>query len=117
MPCVQQTACVLRRGVEEMSPAEKIRYRNMEDFGFGPNVMKKTKICAKCGRMAEANARTCPECGERLSGETLFDRYKRQHKCCPDCDTVLTEDAKYCPHCGIQIISNHQKTHQRRSFV
>lgn len=30
----------------------------------------------------------CPECGERLPKETLFDRYKRKHKCCPDCDTV-----------------------------
>ena len=22
-----------------MSPTEKLRYRNMEDYGFGPNVM------------------------------------------------------------------------------
>ena len=29
-----------------MSPTEKLRYRNMEDYGFGPNVMKKTKVCA-----------------------------------------------------------------------
>ena len=29
------------------------RFRNLEQFGFGPNVMKKTKICAKCGQIAK----------------------------------------------------------------
>ena len=87
-----------------MSPTEKLRYRNMEDYGFGPNVMKKTKVCARCGKMVRANAKTCPECGEKLSSETLFDCYKRQHKCCPDCDTVLAPDSQYCPNCGKQIL-------------
>ena len=76
----------------------------MEDYGFGPNVMKKTKVCARCGKMVSASAKTCPDCGEKLSSETLFDRYKRQHKCCPDCDTVLTPDSLYCPNCGKQIL-------------
>ena len=87
-----------------MSPTEILRYRNMEDYGFGPNVMKKTKVCARCGKMVRANAKTCPDCGEKLPRETLFDRYKRQHKCCPDCDTVLTPDSLYCPNCGKQIL-------------
>lgn len=87
-----------------MSPTEILRYRNMEDYGFGPNVMKKTKVCVRCGRMVRANAKTCPDCGEKLPRETLFDRYKRQHKCCPDCDTVLTPDSLYCPNCGKQIL-------------
>ncbi len=98
-----------------MSPTEKLRYRNMEDFGFGPNVMKKTKVCTRCGRMVKANARTCPDCGEKLSRETLFDQYKRQHPCCPDCDTVLTNDAKYCPHCGHPISADYPITTPRRS--
>jgi len=76
----------------------------MEDYGFGPNVMKKTKVCARCGKKVRANAKTCPDCGEKLSSETLFDRYKRQHKCCPNCDTVLTPDSLYCPNCGKQIL-------------
>jgi len=87
-----------------MSPTEIQRYKNMEDFGYGPNVMKKTKVCAKCGQMVKANAVVCPECGERLSRETLFDRYKRQHQCCPDCDTVLAPDSHYCPNCGKQVL-------------
>jgi len=87
-----------------MSPTEKLRYRNMEYFGFGPNVMKKTKVCTHCGRMAKANARNCPECGEKLPRDTLFDRYKQQHQCCPTCDTVLAADSQYCPNCGKQIM-------------
>lgn len=99
-----QASCVLWEGVEQMSPTEKLRYRNMEDFGFGPNVMKKTKVCARCGKMVGANDKTCPGCGEKLPGETLFDLYKHQHKCCPDCDTVLSADSQYCPNCGKQVL-------------
>ena len=73
-----------------MSPAEKIRYRNMEDFGFGPNVMKKTKICAKCGRMAEANARTCPECGEIVEVFTRKGRVVSESAC--DCGFIFREE-------------------------
>ena len=104
MPDVWQASYLLWEGVEQMSPTEKLRYRNMEDYGFGPNVMKKTKVCDRCGKMVGANAKTCPECGEKLSGETLFDRYKRMHKCCPDCDKVLSADSQYCPNCGKQIL-------------
>ena len=34
-----QASHVFWKGVEKMSPTEKLRYRNMEDYGFGPNVM------------------------------------------------------------------------------
>ena len=87
-----------------MSPTEILRYKNMEDFGYGPNVMKKNKVCTQCGKMVKANAVACPECGERLSGETLFDRYKRRHQCCPECDTVLAPGSRYCPNCGKHIL-------------
>ena len=83
---------------------QKARLKNLEDFGFGPNVMKKTKVCTKCGQTIKASASYCPECGERLPPETLFDRYKKQHKCCPECDTVLALDSLYCPNCGKQIL-------------
>ena len=88
-----------------MSPAEELRYKNMEDFGYGPNVMKKNKVCTVCGRMVDVKVRTCPECGEGLSDETLFDRYKRQHQCCPECDTVLAPDSQYCPTCGTKVLN------------
>ena len=87
-----------------MSPTEQLRYKNMEDFGYGPNVMKKTKVCPKCGKMVNTRFRSCPDCGEQLSSETLFDHYKRKHKCCPECDTVLASGSLYCPHCGKRIL-------------
>lgn len=55
-----------------MSPTEQLRYRNMEDFGYGSNVMKKTKVCPNCGKMVNARFRNCPDCGGQLSSETLF---------------------------------------------
>ena len=79
---------------------QELRFKNLEHYGFGPNVMKNTKVCPNCGRMVGAKNRTCPECQKRLSRETLFDQYKRQHLCCPDCDTVLAPDSMYCPNCG-----------------
>ena len=86
-----------------MSPTEQLRYRNMEDFGYGPNVMKKTKVCPKCGRMVNSRFHKCPDCDERVLSETLFDRYKKQHLSCPYCDTVLAPDSLYCPNCGKKI--------------
>ena len=83
---------------------QKAWFRNLERYGFGPNVMKKRKVCARCGKLVRAYARTCPECGERLSSETLFDRYKRKHLCCNDCDMVLSFDSRYCPNCGKQVL-------------
>lgn len=79
---------------------QKTRYENLEDFGYGPNVMRNTKVCSGCGQTIHASASYCPACGEKLPTETLFDRYKKQHKSCPDCDTVLAPNSQYCPHCG-----------------
>ena len=83
---------------------QKVRFRELERYGFGPNVMMKTKVCARCGKLVRASARTCPECGERLSSETLYDRYKRQHQCCYECDTVLAPGSLYCPNCGTAVV-------------
>lgn len=96
-----------------MSPTEQLRYKNMEDFGYGPNVMKKNKVCPKCGKMINFRFQKCPVCGEHLSTETLFDRYKRQHKCCPCCDTVLAPDSLYCPNCGRKIDQENQNGERR----
>lgn len=87
-----------------MTDTEKERYNTLEDFGFGPNVMKKTKVCPKCGQMTDAASSVCPACGEKLPDETLFNLYKKQHACCPDCDTVLSPGSRYCPNCGKHIL-------------
>jgi RNA polymerase subunit RPABC4/transcription elongation factor Spt4 len=83
---------------------QKLRFKNLEKFGFGPNVMKKNKVCPRCGRLTGARLTVCPDCNEKLSSETLFDRYKRKHLSCSDCDTVLTPGSRYCPSCGKPVI-------------
>ena len=88
---------------------QKVRFRNLERFGFGPNVMKKLRVCPRCGQTVKSRADTCPDCGDRPPKETLFDRYKRKHLSCPDCDTVLTADAMYCPNCGRMVTKKGEK--------
>ena len=78
----------------------EIHFRNLEQFGYGPNVMKKIKVCKKCGQIAKKGSLFCRSCGSLLTRGTLYDHYLRQHRRCSECGTVLTKDAKYCPHCG-----------------
>lgn len=52
----------------------------LERFGFGPNVMKKTKVCTSCGHITKARSFLCPRCGGRLPFATLFDSYQRRHR-------------------------------------
>ena len=79
---------------------EKLRFKNLESFGFGPNVMKKLCVCPRCGQLVKSKIHTCPNCGENLPMETLYDLYKQKHLSCPDCDTILAPDSMYCPNCG-----------------
>ena len=94
---------------------QKVRFKNLERFGFGPNAMKKLRVCPRCGQMVRSRADTCPNCGERMPNETLFDRYKRKHQSCPHCDTVLTDDTLYCPNCGKLVINEGERTSLRCS--
>lgn len=75
----------------------------LEQCGYGPNVMKRTKVCPNCGTMVSHKYSICPECGIRLLTKTLFDRYREKHICCDKCGTVLRNDSRYCPHCGRQL--------------
>lgn len=81
---------------------EQIRKQSMEQYGFGPNAMKKVKVCTKCGHPSPADEQFCRECGVRLSDKTLYDIYKERHKSCPVCDTVFS-NVGYCPQCGTKI--------------
>ena len=89
---------------------QKLRFKNLEKFGFGPNVMKKNKVCPRCGKLVGARLGICPDCNEKLSGESLFDLYKRRHPCCTSCDTVLTSGSRYCSVCGqaVQVMPYRQ---------
>ena len=80
--------------------AETYKFIELESFGFGPNVMKKSRVCYGCGHIINTDQKECPICGTILAAQTLYDWYKKMHECCPVCETVLTKSAKYCPHCG-----------------
>ena len=80
--------------------AERIRLQGMEHYGFGPEAMKKLKVCTVCGASAPKDRQFCTECGHRLPDKTLYDIYKERHKTCPVCDTVLSDGMEYCPQCG-----------------
>ena len=86
-----------------MLDQQKMRLDFMETsrrFGFGPEVMKQTKVCRVCGNTCDSNEAYCFECGAILPRETLFDLYKSYHPYCPGCGTVVSSRAQYCPECG-----------------
>ncbi len=75
-------------------------------FGFGPEVMKQTKVCRVCGCACEVDETYCFECGAFLPRETLFDLYKSYHPYCPDCGNIVPSRALFCPECGKRLRSH-----------
>ena len=51
--------------------------------------------CPKCGAEISANAKFCPECGEKIVVATK--------KFCPECGKEVSIKAKFCPECGAKI--------------
>ncbi len=84
--------------------ADRIRADSMGRFGFGPQEMKKIKVCVRCGTMASSAQLFCRECGEKLPSVTLFQMYKERHCYCPVCDTVVSDQTRYCPQCGSKVM-------------
>lgn len=80
-----------------------LRKANMKRFGFGPEVMKQTKVCPICGTTADADEQECFHCGAELPRETLFDLYKSQHQYCTQCGTVVADRSVFCPECGMRL--------------
>ena len=82
---------------------EAVRKQGMAYYGFGPEAMKKLKVCTECGASSPKDRQFCTECGRRLPDKTLYDIYKERHRSCPACDTVLSESMIYCPQCGTRV--------------
>lgn len=52
--------------------------------------------CAKCGASHPANAKFCPECGEKvISADAVV---------CPECGTTVAK-GKFCPECGHKFVT------------
>ena len=82
---------------------QALRLEGMKRFGFGPDVMKQTKVCRVCGGTADAAQRYCSDCGAELPRETLFDLYKSHHLYCTKCGTVVASTSAFCPECGTRL--------------
>ena len=66
-----------------------LRQVTLLEFGFGPETMRRCKLCAECGRV--------------LPEKTLYDFYLSRHRCCPGCGVAVTNYAVYCPECGTRL--------------
>lgn len=71
-----------------------------EHYGYGIGIMKRIKVCPRCGASEPSEKYVCGQCGARLPAKTLFQQYQQMHRQCPVCDTVLAGGMKFCPHCG-----------------
>lgn len=83
---------------------QALRLEAMKRYGFGPEVMKETKVCRVCGATAGADEHVCVRCGAELPDETLFDLYKSQHQYCVKCGTVVADRSVFCPECGARLM-------------
>lgn len=83
---------------------QKLKFEQLSRFGFGPEIMRKTKLCPQCRCLVTDGKKICPNCAERLPDLTLFAWYEQQHEICTHCRTLLSPDAQYCPHCGRRVL-------------
>ena len=82
---------------------EAIRLANMEENGFGPEVMKRVKVCECCGARSPIQGCYCTVCGNQLPAESVFEQYKKRHPYCEHCDLVVRPETRFCPQCGQEI--------------
>lgn len=80
-----------------------LRQVQMMECGLGPDIMRLTKVCPRCGRGNSAANDTCTDCGAALGEQTLLDLYRSRHPCCPNCKIAVTHAAAYCPRCGAHL--------------
>lgn len=64
------------------------------EFAGGLGDAMSGKKCSKCGTSLKADAKFCPNCGERVeaAGGAKVN--------CPKCGQPVDASAKFCPHCG-----------------
>lgn len=80
-----------------------LRQVTLLEFGFGPETMRRCKLCPECGRANPAQDTHCTDCGAVLPEKTLYDFYLSRHRCCPGCGVAVTDYAVYCPECGTRL--------------
>lgn len=79
---------------------QSLKNSQLARYGFGPEAMRKTKLCPNCDTLVTNGAKTCPACGQTLPKLSLLTWYEQQHCRCTHCGTVLRGNPLYYPHCG-----------------
>ena len=62
-----------------------------------PAVPVENAVCAKCGTVLGANAKFCPECGEKYVPPAASGTIE-----CPGCHKQVAQ-GKFCPECGMKL--------------
>ena len=88
--------CIMK---ELVSVTQRSKNDQLAHYGFGLEVMARTKLCPACETLVTDAAQACPACGSALPPLTLLVWYE-QHPHCTCCGVILREDSRYCPHCG-----------------
>lgn len=83
---------------------EKVRHENMEQYCFGPEAMKKIKVCRDCGASVDSELLFCDKCRKPLPAESLYVKYVHGHFVCEKCKIEVRSDYKFCPQCGERLI-------------
>ena len=87
----------------DLRTRKALRQVTLLEYGFGPETLRRRKICPSCGRANSADRTDCADCGARLPENTLYDVYRSRHRCCPSCGVAVTDVARYCPECGTRL--------------
>lgn len=86
---------------------QRLKNDQLAHYGFGPEAMRRTRLCPNCEMLVTDGTKVCPACGRMLPEMSLLVWYEQQHPQCVHCGTVLRENFLYCPRCG----RSRKKTH------
>ena len=57
----------------ELQTRKALRRVVLLEYGFGPETMRRRKICPNCGRANNSQETHCADCGAILPEKTLYD--------------------------------------------
>ena len=87
----------------DLRTRKALRQVTLLEYGFGPETLRRRKLCPACSKANRVQDTRCADCGAALSEKTLYDFYRSRHRCCPGCGEVVTDAAVYCPECGTRL--------------
>ena len=71
----EKLECVICSPWETDSEIGEEQMAAIDEFGFGPDTMKKKKVCKHCKQLCNTEGSFCHICGSMLPKKTLYDIY------------------------------------------